>query len=141
MVKSKLSKVLDGLVKKKKAYEFKHHTEWPNLETQKSAMKVFDAWYAENNDKIKHYNHPRHAFNWLCKHYKLITITSKEISIEGEKATIWTLKSFYERKNSKTWIYQELEDLVLLAIIDSANVQIKDNDLKKHSWFLKNVCV
>lgn len=141
MTKTKLSKVLDGLVKKKKSFEYKHHTEWGNLEAQKAAMKVFEAWYAENNNKIKHYNHPRHAFNWLCKHYKLITITSKDISIEGQKATLWTLKSFYETNQSKTWIYHEMQDLVLVAIIDSTSVQLKDESLKKHSWFLKNICV
>lgn len=132
---AKLSNVLDKLIKKKRSFEYKHHTEWPGLEKEKAAMKVFEAWYAENNDKIKHYNHPRHAFNWLCKHYKLIKITSKDVTIQDTKATLWTLKS------SKTWIYQETDDLELVAVIDSASVRVIDKNLEKHSWFLKTLCV
>lgn len=135
MAKPKLSNVLDKLIKKKKSFEYKHHTEWPGLEKEKAAMKVFEAWYAENNDKIKHYNHPRHAFNWLCKHHKLITITSKDVTIQDTKATLWTLKSF------KTWIYQEADDLELVAIIDSAAIRVLDKNLEKYSWFLKTLCV
>jgi hypothetical protein len=96
---------VDKLKVKKTIFKYKKHTEWDSLTDNKEAYTVFETWYNAYKQDFKHI---KHAFNHLCKHYKIIKIAKHSIKCESVLVThLWSLSSFNDGKKSKAWIYQD----------------------------------
>jgi hypothetical protein len=76
-------------------YKFTNYKQWDNIPLD--CMEIFKKWYETNSDK---YNHIKHAFNSLCKHFGLITIMKYEYNKQSE---LWKFTSFL----NKSWYYQK----------------------------------
>jgi hypothetical protein len=87
------------MTQQKQEYKFTDYKQWDKL--QGDAYKIFKKWY-ENNNTNNRYKHIKHAFNSLCKHYKLITITKYT---EDNIIIKWKVTSFYKNKNKISWTF------------------------------------
>jgi hypothetical protein len=61
-------------------YTFTSRHDWPNLYNNTEAYKIFKKWYDGDNAENQDFKCPRHAFNFLCKYEKSITI---ELNSDG----------------------------------------------------------
>lgn len=67
------------------------HTQWEAFKTDMNSNAIFNKWY--EYIKLKsHYNHPKHAFNSLCKHDGGFTVSSK----------IYEDKIYYKFRSNKS---------------------------------------
>lgn len=106
---------------KKDIYQYKNHKEWDTLIPQ--TLKVLESWYESYNNE---YNHIKHAFNSMCKHYKKIDIIKYTIKLNRKKIIIWKFRSFKD----KSWFYYDDEKLLsLIAFITKEKRVIKDKKL------------
>jgi hypothetical protein len=133
--KNPLLKLVDVItINGLRTYIYTHHSQWDELEKMKDPMNIFSHWYNDNN---KEYNHIKHAFNSLCKHYSLILIKEFEISLNNNKITkIWTMKT----KKDHISIYQiNNKKLNLIAVKNGiVPLEIKDDEIKTVKDFLEN---
>lgn len=117
-------------------FNYTNHKQWEELQSVQSCMKVFENWYNSNN---KRYNHIKHAFNSLCKHYKALKFKHIRVLSQGaEIAAMWTFKSF----GDKTWVYLVDEgDLELIAHSEGDVLfTMYDDDLKPIARKIKQLC-
>jgi enoyl-[acyl-carrier-protein] reductase (NADH) len=106
---------------KKETYEYTNHKQWDTLTSQ--TLKVLEAWYESNNSQ---YNHIKHAFNSMCKHYEKIDIIKYTIKLSTKRIIIWKLTSFTD----KSWLYyDDNKSLSLIAFMTKEKRIIKDKKL------------
>ena len=129
-VKNPLLKLIPNVTFKIDEKTYNSHKEWDKLENDKKFMNIFEYWY---NSNTQHYKHIKHAFNSMCKHYKLITIKSTTILLDKKNLTkLWSIQSYKETSDElgRTWLYQENdEEFNLVMYRDTNTFELKEPDL------------
>ena len=128
---------MKSFVTKTKEFQFTNHTEWDKFTGQ--PLEIFEIWYESNN---RGYNHLKHAFNYLCKHYGLLSFDEYTLTDSDKTITkFWIFTSYYKDNRSRYWIYQRLnKSYHLVASKDQDSpLEVHDDDLKPYEYVLKNL--
>lgn len=133
--KNSLLKIKDNYEIKVNVHRFTNYKQWDEMSDTNECMNLFKTWYS---DHFKQYNHIKHAFNSLCKHYKSIVMKYETIKLDDNcEIKLAIFQSF----NTKKWIYQNKEgNYVLIANMVNDAINIVDNELKSVEEFIKTKC-
>ncbi len=102
---------------------FVKHTEWNNMVEMKSVMAIFTKWYTIVNDGDGHFNHPKHAFNSLCKHSAVGKLEFNKFVL-NDASTMWI---FNPNNGDKKWLFIATnDDISTVASADNNGIRMFD---------------